>query len=189
MKSQQFSWWKNKRKKENLTFKQGGVGSRLGGGASPTPSQSSEKTLTEAEIAVSMIIMMSMMIMSMIMSMIMDVRMILMISTLAWGMEMNMYKSMQKMMTKVSMMMEMRAICMKLRMSMSKRKEHRWGAYTKEYLPALLRDYAEKCLYYCAFYCNRNICIRYCAASCPPKLFHLKVKGEHGKSAFFENLY
>merc|ERR1719391_1888532 len=29
----------------------GGAGSRLGGGASPTPSQSSEKTLTEAEIA------------------------------------------------------------------------------------------------------------------------------------------
>ena len=36
------------------TLKKGGPGSRLAGGSSPTPSQSSEKTLTEAEIAVSM---------------------------------------------------------------------------------------------------------------------------------------
>ena len=39
---------------KNQNFKIGGPGSRLAGGSSPTPSQSSEKTLTEAEIAVSM---------------------------------------------------------------------------------------------------------------------------------------
>ena len=38
------------------TLKKGGSGSRLAGGSSPTPSQSSEKTLTEAEIAVSRIL-------------------------------------------------------------------------------------------------------------------------------------
>ena len=38
------------------TLKKGGSGSRLAGGSSPTPSQSSEKTLNEAEIAVSRIL-------------------------------------------------------------------------------------------------------------------------------------
>ena len=39
--------------KQKPNNEKGAVASRLGGGTSPTPSQSSEKTLTEAEIAVS----------------------------------------------------------------------------------------------------------------------------------------
>ena len=42
--------------KKIKTLKKGGPGSRLAGGSSPTPSQSSEKTLNEAEIAVSRIL-------------------------------------------------------------------------------------------------------------------------------------
>ena len=42
--------------KKFKTLKKGGPGSRLAGGSSPTPSQSSEKTLNEAEIAVSRIL-------------------------------------------------------------------------------------------------------------------------------------
>ena len=62
-----FSQLVSKKLKTNL--KKGGVGSRLGGGASPTPSQSSEKTLTEAEIAVSISRIMSISMMSICMLM------------------------------------------------------------------------------------------------------------------------
>ena len=52
--------------KQKLNNEKGAVASRLGGGTSPTPSQSSEKTLTEAEIAVSIGLISMILILSMI---------------------------------------------------------------------------------------------------------------------------